>query len=268
MSAGGSVSKSSSNSDQRIWDKQAPILASMYNQAQGVYDQANAATNAALPAANQWASDVQDNAMGSWQNQLDGGAYSGINAAGALTNSLDNAMGGPTQQQQALNNAGVNNYADSYRQNFVNDANTATNSMLSNLDSRAAASGMSGGSRHGTATGAGMRDINQNLQSNLANVGYQDYSNNLNRQMQAGAAADSNLLSQQGMLGGLLSGQQGAQEGALAQSGAMGTLGQQQLANAGAGINTYGQMMNAIGAPTVLSKTKSESSTRSANGGI
>ena len=86
--------------------------------------------------------------------------------------------------------------------------------------------------------------------------------------MQAGAAAASNLLSQQGQLSGLLGGQQNAQSGALSQSGAMGTLGQQQLANAGANMQNYSNIMNAIGSPTVLGKSDSNSFSMAANAGL
>jgi len=62
------------------------------------------------------------------------------------------------------------------------DAQNQMGLMSGALDQRAAASGMSGGSRHGTAMAQGMNDINRGLMSATSNVRYQDNQAQLQRQ--------------------------------------------------------------------------------------
>jgi len=231
-----------------------------------------------------------------------GGNLQGYDITGTLSNSLGGAMGGPTQQQQAIEGMqgfdqgqafqreGGGNYSDAYKQNFVNDARSAMDTSLQSLDARAAVAGMGGGSAYGNAMARGHQDINSNMQKNLANVGYQDYNNRQNMnfqehtnrrnmgfqdnarlqgmQQQAGAGADQNLLQQQGMLSGLAGQQNQYQQQALAQSGAMNQLGQGQYQNAMMPVNAYGQMMQSIGAPTVLSDSENDSWQYSRQGGL
>ena len=285
MSGGKSSSDSSSLSKQSVWSPQGDVLQDLYGQApemlQGVQDQMPGIQE----GMDQWTQGVQDQAMPAWQQQMQGGNLGGFDITGALAGSLGGAMGQQTQQQQAVNgmNAfqreGGDNYSQAYKQNFVNDARTAMDTSMQALDARAAVQGMGGGSAYGNAMARGMGDINSNLQSNLANIGYQDYNNrqdmgfadhtNLaNLQAQAGGAADQNLLQQQGMLGGLAQQQGQNQQTALAQSGAMNQLGQGQYQNAMMPVNAYSQMMQSIGAPTVLSDSWSISDQSSSQGGL
>jgi len=170
-------------------------------------------------------------------------------------------MGGMSQEQQAIA-PGMNNYADAYRQNFVNDASSAADVMLGSTDARAAASGMAGGSRHGNMQAQGFSDINSNLQSNLANVGYQDYTNNINRQQQAGMNADNLTANSQRLMSGLLGQQNQSQQQALAGSGAMQGLGNSMYNTAMMPTDAYSKLMQSMGAPVVLSESDSSSSSR------
>jgi len=64
---------------------------------------------------------------------------------------------------------------------IADDAGRQSKQMLSDLDARAAVSGMSGGSRHGVATSRGYEDINKNAQRNMAESDYNMYDQSLNR---------------------------------------------------------------------------------------
>ena len=206
-----------SQSTQDIWGPQGAGLEKLYGAGQDWYQQNNPGIQNAAQNAATASQGALNAAAPAWLQGLQGGNLGGYDITGALSNSIGGAMGGPTQQQQALNTAsnGGQNYTDAYRQNFVNDARTAMDTSLQSLDGRAAAAGMSGASSYGNAMARGAQDINSNLQSNLANVGYQDYNNNIQRQMQAGGAADQNLMQQQQMLQSLAGQQQGATENAL-----------------------------------------------------
>ena len=268
MPSGGNQS-SQSVSNQEIWEPWGNAMEPMLEQSGPLYDQAmSALKNPQMQAeVADWNNKIQSGAMDAWQQQMQGGNLAGYDISGALGNSMTNSMQNPTNEQQALNNAGSGqNYSDAYRQNFVNDAQTAQSSMMQGLDGRAAASGMSGGSRHGMATAAGMSDINSNMQSNLANVGYQDYTNNMNRQQQAGANADRNTMMQQQMMSGLLGQQNTSQQGALANSGAMAGMSSLDYQAAMSPFMSNSQMMQGMGPSTVLSD--SQSSGKSMNFGV
>lgn len=270
MSGGSAKNSSESWSKQNLYGPQAKVLDSMYGKAGGIYDTLQGQLGDIGSGIMDWNKSIQDTALPQWQQQLQGGQYGnlGFNAGEMLGGSIEGAMGGSTMEQQALDNAGVNNYADAYRGSMMNDARSTMDTMLGATDARAAASGMSGGSRHGVAQGQGMQGINRDLQRNLSEFGYNDYTQNLNRQMQAGRNADMNLMQQQGMLSGLLGGQNAAQQQALASGGQMQNLGLGGYDAAMMPVNAYGQMMNAIGAPVVLSDSYTKSSGSSAQGGI
>lgn len=167
-----------------------------------------------------------------WNNQLQGGQYGGMNNAGALnqslnqgnvyqgmdnanqlSNSLQQSMAGPSNMQ-SINNMIMggegNNYADAMKDQYVKDANRAQGNMLQNMDARAAASGMSGGSRHGTGIGIGMEGINDSLQRNMAQTGYDTFDKDLDRKLNIASQADQATLARQGMMQGMLGQQQGA----------------------------------------------------------
>jgi len=232
-----------SSSTQDVWGPQASGLEDLYSGAGQWYQD----TNPGLVQAGQQASAMGQGALNTaapvWQNQMQGGNLAGYDIAGGLSNSLTGALGGPTQQQQALNTAsnGGQNYSNAYKQNFVNDARSAMDASMQGIDARAAASG-AGDSAYGNAMARGHQDINSNLQSNLANIGYQDYNNNIQNQMQAGGAADQNLIQQQQMLGSLAQQQNNNVMGAFTANDAVNSYingPTQGLMNTAAGLQQY-----------------------------
>ena len=231
-SAGGqsSESKASSNSQfqQQIPQWQSDALTKMYNAAAGTFGSVGSAINAQTPGVQAYVDQTNAAAMPEWKNQLAGGVYQGMDNANQLSNSLQQSLSSPTNTQniygQMMGGQG-NNYADAMKASYLGDANRATDNMLANLDSRAAASGMSGGSRHGVATSQGMYDINSQLQKNLADTGYNTFDKDLQQKLNIAQQADSGTLARQQMMAGMLGQQQGVQTGALNAGGQMQNLG-------------------------------------------
>ena len=266
-SAGGNQSKSSANSNsqfrQTIPKWQSDALTKMYGAAASTFGNTGNSINQQMGGAQDYINRTNQSAMPEWQSQLNGGVYQGMDNANALSNSLQQSLNSPTNTQsiyaQMMGGNG-NNYADAMKAGYTADANRATDNMLANLDSRAAASGMSGGSRHGVATSQGMYDINSNLQENLARTGYETFDKDLNNKLNIAQQADSGTLARQQMMAGMLGQQQGVQTGALGQGQNMQNLGMGSFAPTMMPWQNMSNYANSIGSPTVLSSGSSSGS--------
>lgn len=260
MSGGGNYSESSANNqsnfNQKIPKWQSDALTKMYGAAASTFGNTGNSINQQMGGAQDYINQTNQSAMPEWQNQLNGGVYQGMDNANQLSNSLQQSLSSPTNTQniygQMMGGNG-NNYADAMKAGYTADANRATDNMLANLDSRAAASGMSGGSRHGVATSQGMYDINSNLQKNLAQTGYDTFDKDLNNKLNIAQQADSGTLARQQMMSGMLGAQQGVQTGALNSGGQMQNLGMGSFAPTMMPWQNMSNYANSIGSPTVLS---------------
>ena len=87
-----------------------------------------------------------------------------------------------------------NTYADAMAGTVQRQANIAQKNALNNIDQRAALAGMSGSSRQGVAQANAIKDINQNLQDNLAQIGYSTFDKDLSNKLDIAKQADSNNL--------------------------------------------------------------------------
>lgn len=270
--AQGSASKANSNSmfQQQIPQWQSDALTKMYNAAQGQYNTTGQAIQKQTPAAQSYIDQTNAAAMPEWKNQLSGGVYQGMDNATNLTNSLQQSLSSPTNTQniyEQMMGGNGNNYADAMKASYLGDANRATDNMLANLDSRAAASGMSGGSRHGVATSQGMYDINSQLQKNLADTGYNTFDKDLNNKLNIAQQADSGTLARQQMMAGMLGQQQGVQTGALNAGGQMQNLGMGSFAPTMMPWQNMSNYANSIRDPSILSSGNSSSSSNAKSGG-
>ena len=227
----GGTSGGSNWTQQGVWGGQAPYLQNMYGGASGLQRQMQPSYGSVAGEAGDYIGQTQEASMPAWQQQLQGGVYGQGGAARPYMQQLGNIAAGQ----------GTNAYQQKLKDAMAADADVARQEMLGALDARAAASGMSGGSRHGTAIARGMGDINRNLLSNQANIGFQAEEAERARQMQANQ-----------MLGQAYGQQQATQTNALGQSGAMANLGM-------AGFNPlqaqWGGLQNQagiLGGPTIL----------------
>ena len=267
MSGGGSYNQSKANNqsnfNQTIPKWQSDALTKMYDAAAGTFGNTGSAINAQTPGVQSYIDQTNSAAMPEWKNQLSGGVYQGMDNANALSSSLQQSLSNPTATSQIygqMMGGQGNNYADAMKASYLGDANRATDNMLANLDSRAAASGMSGGSRHGVATSQGMYDINSNLQKQLADTGYNTFDKDLANKLYIAQQADSGTLARQQMMSGMLGQQQGVQTGALNAGGQMQNLGMGSMAPTMMPWQNMSNYANSIGSPTVLSSGGSSGS--------
>lgn len=266
---GGSFNKGESSSSQNsgfnqdVWKPQGDALGNLYSQAQNLFSNLGNQMIGKVPGASDYMNQITNNTMPAWQNQLQGGAYSDMGLQNSLMNSLNRSMNSPTATQEINNmimGGSGNNYADAMRGQYIQDATDAQNNMLANLDARAAASGMSGGSRHGTAIAKGMNDINKNLQGNMAQLGYETFDKDLDRKLAIAGQADQSNLERQNMMANMLGNQQNAMSGALGFGSNMQNLGMGQFTPYMAPWQMMGNYANTIGAPTVLGSGSSRGS--------
>jgi len=277
---GGSFGKSenssnnNSNFNQSIPQFQQDALKGLYGNAANLFGNFNKQTQGLMSGATGQMQNVYNQASPAWQQQLQGGAYKDLNAQ-QVFDSINNSSNQPSNMQ-SINNmimgGAGNNYADAMKGQYVNDANRAQQNMLSNLDARAAASGMSGGSRHGVATALGERDINQNLQRNLAETGYNTFDKDLERKLSIAGAADQNTLARQQMMTNMLGGKQQAMQSGINSGQGMQNLGMGQFAPSMVPWQGMQNYAATIGGPTVLSSGAGTGSShgkgKSTSGGI
>jgi len=268
--SGHSQGNSQSQFSQDIPAFQRDALTSLYNQAQNQFGQTNAATSGQVPGVSDYINKVNAGALGGFQNDLRGGVYQNMGNQRALQQSLQQSMNNPSATSQIygqIMGGQGNNYADAMKASYITDANRAQQNMLGNLDARAAASGMSGGSRHGVATAQGMNDINTNLQRNMATTGYETFDKDLQNKLNVAQQADAGTLARQQMLSGMIGQQQGVQTGAQNAGHNMQNLGMGSFAPSMIPWQNLSNYSNVIGQPNVLSQGSSSSNSSSKSGG-
>jgi len=256
-SLGGSKNKSKSNStfNENVWKPQGAALENMYGDVSKLFGQTNAGMQALTPQAVENQQQVFEQSQPFWQNQMQGGAYRDMNLGQNVMRSLNDSMNQPTAMQDInsmIMGGSGNNYADAMRNQYMTDANHAMDNMNANLDARAAGAGMGGSSRHGVAQGMGMRDINENLQRNMANVGYNTFDKDLNRKLQIAQQADQNTFGRQKMMADMLGGSQTAMTQGLQQGQGQQELNMGQYAPYNQPWAPAESRANITGRPTVL----------------
>lgn len=264
-SLAGSNSSSNSAFNQRIWGAQNKAFKNLFKEAKNLYGGQIGDILAAVPGAIQQQKDIYGQAQGGWQDQLQGGAYKDMGLQKQLTNSLDRSLNSPTNMQE-INNMIMggkgNNYADAMKQSYMRDANDAQANMLSNLDARVSGGGLPGSSRHGVATALGMRDINRNLQGNMARTGFETFDKDLERKLNIAQQADQGTLARQQMLSGMIGNQNQAMQGGLQFGQNMQGLNMGQFQPYAAPWQAAGSYANILGNPVVLNSGASSSDSK------
>jgi hypothetical protein len=217
-SAGKSDSSNSFSFNQKVPKWQQPYLKNLWGELGSLFGTTNNQMQNLIPGATDFMSNISRQVPGALQNNLNGGVYGNMGISNELMKSLNNSLNNPSATQEINNmimGGSGNNYADAMKTQYISDANRAQDLMLGNLDARAAAAGMSGGSRHGTAIAQGMNDINTNLQRNLAETGFNTFDKDLDRKLQIAGQADQGTLARQQMLQAMLGAQQGTTDNAI-----------------------------------------------------
>lgn len=246
---------SNSNYGQNVWSGQSNALQSLYNAANNLFNNSvsgiSGQTNNAVNSANA----VTNSTINALNSQLNGGAYSSIDA-NRLQNNIYDSMNTPSYTQQVYNQilgGSGNTYGSQLANTLQTQANRSYNNTLNSIDQRAAGSGMGGSSRQGIAQGIAAHDINNDLLSNLAQVGYDSYNTDLSNKLAIANQADTNSVSRQTLLSNLLSNRQNASTNALSSAGSV-----QNLASGGSNqyltpFSALSQYASTIGSPTTLS---------------
>jgi len=245
-----------SDFDLDLWMGQSPALQDLYAQSGKLFDQTNQGMQNLIPGATQNMQNVADQANPAWQQQMQGGAYADMGLQGQLMGSLNQSMNNPsamTDINAMIMGGSGNNYADAMKQQYMNDANLAQQNMMSNMDARAVAAGQSGSSRHGVAQAQGLKDINSNLQSQLAQTGFQTFDKDLDRKLQIAQQADQGTLARQQMMGGMIGDQQQAMNTGIAGAQGQQNLGMGAFAPSMMPWQAAGAYGQSVGGPTVLS---------------
>jgi hypothetical protein len=240
--------------EQNVFNSDA--LKQLYSQASKLFGQQQGQMPALQKQASNYINQVNQSSLPAWQKQLGGGAYSNVDA-GQIYKQLTDSMNKPSNAQ-AINSmimgGSGNNYADAMKAQYMKDASRAQGQMMANLDARAAGAGQSGGSRHGVAQGLGIQGINDSLQRNLAETGFNTFDKDLERKLGIAQQADQATLARQGMLQGMLGEKQNAMTGGIGSSGAQANLGMGTFAPGAMNWNNLAQYQNAIGGPAILNK--------------
>jgi hypothetical protein len=259
ISSGKSDSSSNSNAkfNEQVWATQAPYLKDLYGNALNQYGRNYAELTAPDAVRDQAYAAQFEGSRGAipwWHQQMHGGAYQGVDP-NMIMNDIRQSQNMPsntgTIYAQMMGGQG-NTYADAMKDRYIKDANKATANMMNVMDARAAGSGMSGSSRHGVAQGVGTEAINENLQRNLAQVGYETFDKDLQNKLGIAQMADQNTLARQQMQMDMLAGKQSAMQGGLNFAPNIGQLGMDLFKPFAATWGPTNQLAAMLGAPTIL----------------
>ena len=228
----GSSSSSSAEFNENVWPVQEPMLQDLFQRGlnlAGNQQQADADINSRWINP-EYSGNRQMNVgyatSPAWQNQLAGGAFSGVDANQVLGD-IRRSTFAPSQSGQLYNQimGGEGNvYLGGLKDVYHQDAQRTMSDMANTMDARAAGSGMSGSSRHGIAQGIGAEDINRNLQRDIATLGYETFDRDLQNKLGIASMADQNTLARQQMMMDALGQKQAAMTGGLNYAPTMGDI--------------------------------------------
>jgi hypothetical protein len=236
-----------------------PWLENLYNNGTNLYNsqlgQQQGMVNGAINYQNQQA----QGAASANQGMQQGGVYGNLGIGNQLMSSLQQSQNSPSNTQQVYNQmmGQGNSYLGPLKASMEqNQANAQALNSGANA-AQAAASGMSGGSRQGTQDALMKTLGNQQLTSAENQMGYDTYDKTLQNRLGIAQQADSNNLSRQQLMSGMLGQQQGAINQGINNTGNVQQYGMGQF-NASnqpwQGLQNY---QNAIGGPTILNNGSS-----------
>ena len=205
-----------------------------------------------IPGAIDQQQGVFNDANPAWQNQLQGGAYSGMDLQGQYNQAL---QGGGNEQfmNNSIMGGQGNNYVDAMRNQMQQDSSQRLGQNLASNDARAAGNQLSGSSRHGIAEQGIYDQSEQNLGRMQTQMGYDTFDKDLERKLGIAQRADTFDMNKLNNVSNMIGGQQGAMQGGINQGAGMQNLGMGQFAPQMAPWQAMGQYSNTIGGPTTLS---------------
>ena len=126
------------------------------------------------------------------QMRLSGGTSNPLLRQASLIQQDTNPNQTSNQQRiyESIMGGSGNSYADALKNQMQTDALRTAGTTLNALDARAARAGMLGSSRQGIAQAGALQGINQNLQRNLTDIGYNTFDKDLMQKLDIARQAD------------------------------------------------------------------------------
>ncbi len=262
-SLGKSKSDSSNQFGQDVWGPQGDALGGFYDQiggamggllgggSKGGKGGGGTGMMGRVPGAADQMQGIADQANPAWQQQLNGGAYAGMDLQGMYGDALQGGGNEQFMNESIMGGAG-NNYADAMRGQMQQDSNTRLGQNLASNDARAAGNGMSGSSRHGITERGIYDESEQNLGRMQTQMGFNTFDKDLDRKLGIAQRADEFDMGRLNNVSGMMNNQQGAMSGGLDFGQNMQGMGMGQFAPYMAPGSMMGQYSNMYGSPTVL----------------
>lgn len=263
------TSSGSNNFGQNVFDPQGTALGGAYGQAGNLYGTTSGQTQGQIPGAIDYSNQQAQGAGAANLNNMQGGAYGGLNIGKELMGSLNQSQNSPSNTQAIYSQmmGGGNSYLQPLQESMLQNEANAQNLNSGQNAAQAAASGMSGGSRQGVQDALMKSMGNQNLTEQMNKMGYNTYDKALQDRLGIAQQADANTLGRQQMMSGMLGQQQGTSDRAVANTGNVQGLGQggiNAINSAWGGLNNY---RNSLGDPTVLNSGSSQRESQGTSNG-
>jgi len=252
-SAGKSESDSSNNSsfDQSVWGPQGDALQGLYGQLSNLFNQGQQGMQGRVEGAADNMQGVMDQSNPAWQNQMQGGAFAGMDLQGDYNRALQGGGNEQFMNESIMGGAG-NDYVDAMKGQMQQDSDDILGRSLAMTDARAAGNQLGGSSRHGLVQADQIQNSNRNLMDAQTNLGYNTFDKDMDRKMDIARNADEFDMGRLNNISGMLGQQQGAMQGGLNYGQNMQNLGMGQFSPYMAPWQMAGQYANNMGNPTVL----------------
>ena len=264
-----SGSNMSGTSSQHIPQFNINALTKLFGTAENTFKNVNKRTVGRSPVVQRGINKIANQGGAYWADQLKGGSLKNVSPL-AILSKIASFRDTPSQTSsiyEKIMGGKGNDYVDAMKNVFTKDAQRTRDLSEASLDARAAGTGMSGGSRHGVAEALISRDIDKNLQDNMAKLGYESFDKDLANKLGIARQADSNTLARESMYSNMGQNLINARNA----NTNMGIAGAPNMQNVQMGMFSPDQMpwsnlqnyASAIGNPIVLTNSLQKSSSES-----
>jgi len=258
-SAGKSESDSNSGFQQNVWNPGAQE--NMQSGFQDSWNQNQQGMQNLVPGASDQNQGIFDASNPAWQNQLEGGAYAGMDLQGDYNRALQGGGNEQFMNESIMGGAG-NDYVDAMKGQMQQDSDDILERSLAMTDARAAGNQLGGSSRHGLVQADQIQNSNRNLMDAKTNLGYNTFDKDMDRKMDIARNADEFDMGRLNMAGSMLNNKQGVMGGAIDQGSQMQNLGMGGMAPYMAPGDMNAQHASNMGNPTILGQGYGDSSAK------
>jgi len=250
---------------QDVWEGQSPFLKQMYGQAGDLFNWGNQGMQGLTPGAVGGMQDIFNQSNPYWQNQMQGGAYQGMDLQNQYNQALQGGGNEQFMNEQIMGGQG-NDYVDAMKQSMQSDAFENLGQQYAGIDQRAASGGLGGSSRHGLVQARAYEDTADALQKAQTGLGYESFADDQARKMGIAQRADQFDMSKLQNVSGMLGQQQNAMQGGLNFGQNMQGLNMGQYMPYQMPGQSMSNYANAIGRPTMVGSGSSGEMGESSSG--